>query len=45
MANRKSKDLMMVTIEKAIDLYLSTLATEGKSPRYIDWLKTRLVFQ
>lgn len=34
----------MVSLEKAIDLYLSTLATEGKSPRYIDWLKTRLRF-
>jgi site-specific recombinase XerD len=32
----------MISFDKASDLYLSTLATEGKSPRYIDWLKTRL---
>jgi site-specific recombinase XerD len=44
MANRKAKDLMIITIDRAIDLYLSTLETEGKSPRYIDWLKTRLRF-
>lgn len=35
---------MMVSLDKSIELYLSTLATEGKSPRYIDWLKTRLRF-
>lgn len=34
----------MVSLERAIELYLSTLASEGKSPRYIDWLKTRLKF-
>jgi site-specific recombinase XerD len=33
---------MMISIEKAFDLYLATLETEGKSPRYIDWLKPRL---
>ena len=32
----------MISFDKASKLYLSTLATEGKSPRYIDWLKTRL---
>jgi len=32
----------MISFDKASELYLSTLATEGKSPRYIDWLKTRL---
>ena len=32
----------MVSIEKCIEMYLSTLETEGKSPRYIDWLKDRL---
>jgi site-specific recombinase XerD len=32
----------MVTLHKATNLYLSTLETEGKSPRYIDWLRTRL---
>jgi site-specific recombinase XerD len=44
MAVRKSKEMMMDTLERAIELYLSTLATEGKSPRYIDWLKTRLKY-
>jgi site-specific recombinase XerD len=44
MAVRKGKELMMVSLDRAIELYLSTLATEGKSPRYIDWLKTRLKF-
>ena len=32
----------MKSFDKASELFLSTLATEGKSPRYIDWLKTRL---
>jgi integrase/recombinase XerC/integrase/recombinase XerD len=44
MVARKSKELMMVSLERAIELYLSTLVTEGKSPRYIDWLNTRLGF-
>ena len=44
MAKRKARELLMVTLEKSIELYLSTLATEGKSPRYISWLKTRLRF-
>jgi site-specific recombinase XerD len=35
---------MMITLNKAIELYLATLETEGKSPRYIDWLRTRLRF-
>ena len=34
----------MITIDKAIELYLATLETEGKSPRYIDWLKPRLLY-
>jgi hypothetical protein len=34
----------MVSLYKGVELYLSTLATEGKSPRYIDWLNTRLRF-
>jgi site-specific recombinase XerD len=38
----KRKNFMTVSLDKGIDLYLSTLATEGKSPRYIDWLATRL---
>jgi hypothetical protein len=42
MMKNKARSFMMVTLEKSIELYLSTLATEGKSPRYIDWLKTRL---
>ena len=42
MTKNKVKDLMMISVEKAIDLYLATLVTEGKSPRYVDWLKSRL---
>lgn len=42
MANNRKKKLMMISFDKASELYLSTLATEGKSLRYIDWLKTRL---
>jgi site-specific recombinase XerD len=38
----KRKNFMTVSLDKGIELYLSTLATEGKSPRYIDWLATRL---
>ncbi len=41
MAIRKSK-VITITLEKGIQLYLSTLETEGKSPRYIDWLRERL---
>jgi site-specific recombinase XerD len=44
MAKTIKKDLMMISLRKGIELYLSTLATEGKSPRYIEWLKTRLIF-
>ncbi len=36
MAKTGKKELMMVSLDKGIELYLSTLATEGKSPRYID---------
>ncbi|HWQ04624.1 MAG TPA: tyrosine-type recombinase/integrase [Longilinea sp.] len=42
MSKSRTKDLMMITLDRSIDLYLATLVTEGKSPRYIDWLKTRL---
>jgi len=42
MNKRSKRDLMMITIQKATGLYLATLETEGKSPRYIDFLKTRL---
>jgi site-specific recombinase XerD len=38
----KVKGLMMISVEKAVELYLATLVTEGKSPRYIEWLKSRL---
>ncbi len=41
---KTKKDLMMISLDKGIELYLSTLETEGKSPRYIDWLNTRLRF-
>ena len=44
MVKTKKKDLMMITLDKAIELYLTTIETEGKSPRYIEWLKTRLRF-
>jgi hypothetical protein len=35
MGKTKKRDLMMITLQKATNLYLSTLETEGKSPRYI----------
>jgi site-specific recombinase XerD len=38
----KVNKYMTISLEKGIELYLSTLATEGKSPRYILWLKDRL---
>jgi hypothetical protein len=44
MSKTRAKDLMMITIDKAIELYLATLETEGKSPRYIGWLKPRLLY-
>jgi site-specific recombinase XerD len=44
MVKKNKRELMMVTLDKATDLYLATLETEGKSPRYIDWLRTRLRF-
>jgi site-specific recombinase XerD len=44
MVKRNKRDLMMITLQKATDFYLTTLETEGKSPRYIDWLRTRLKF-
>jgi len=42
MSKSRTKDLMMITIDRAFDLYIATLETEGKSPRFIDWLKPRL---
>ena len=44
MGKTTKRELMMIAIDKAIDLFLSTLETEGKSPRYVDWLKSRLRF-
>jgi site-specific recombinase XerD len=42
MSTTRTRDLMTITLEKAIEQYLITLGTEGKSPRYIGWLKERL---
>jgi len=42
MTAKRSSEFMRMSLEKAIEIYLATLATEGKSPRYIGWLKTRL---
>jgi site-specific recombinase XerD len=42
MTSKRIQELMMISLEKCIELYLSTLETEGKSPRYIGWLKDRL---
>jgi len=42
MTVKRSAEFMRMSLEKAIELYLATLTTEGKSPRYIDWLKDRL---
>lgn len=44
MVNKNKRDLMIITLDRASDLYLATYETESKSPRYIDWLKTRLRF-
>jgi site-specific recombinase XerD len=42
MTVKRNAEFMRMSLEKAIELYLATLATEGKSPSYIDWLKDRL---
>ena len=42
MISKRMQELMMVPIEKCIEMYLSTLETEGKSLRYIGWLRDRL---
>jgi hypothetical protein len=42
MGKTKVKDLMMLSVEKATQIYLATLATEGKSQSYITWLASRL---
>ena len=44
MMTKRIKELLMITLDRATGLYLATLETEGKSPRYIDWLRTRLRF-
>ena len=35
---------MAITLERCAQIDLSTLETEGKSPRYLDWLGTRLQY-
>jgi site-specific recombinase XerD len=40
MLQRKTNS--MQTIDQAVDNYLTTLTTEGKSPHYVDWLRQRL---
>ncbi len=42
MTTKRTKELITLTLENAIEQYLLTLATEGKNPRYIAWLKERL---
>jgi len=42
MCAKRSIEFLSMSIEKAIELYLATLATEGKSPRYLEWLRDRL---
>jgi hypothetical protein len=44
MVKKNKRELMMITLQKATDYYLSTLETEGKSPHYIDFLKTKLCY-
>ena len=44
MGKRTKRELMMITLQKATGLYLAIIGTEGKSPRYIDFLKTRLCY-
>ncbi|HUH98319.1 MAG TPA: hypothetical protein VLZ89_13225 [Anaerolineales bacterium] len=40
----RNSTLMTMTLEKVIQIYISTLETEGKSPRYLDWLRTRMQY-
>lgn len=40
----RNSTLMTMTLEKVIQIYISTLETEGKSPRYIDGLRIRLQY-
>jgi hypothetical protein len=42
MTTKRTKELITLTLENAIEQYLLTLATEAKNPRYITWLKERL---
>jgi hypothetical protein len=42
MTVKRNAEFMRMSLEKAIELCLAPLATEGKSPSYIDWLKDRL---
>jgi hypothetical protein len=43
MSTTRTRDLMTITLEKAIEQYLITLGTEGKSPRYLGWSVHRLL--
>ncbi len=40
MVKTNKRDLLMITLDKAVELYLATLETEGES--HGKWLKTRL---
>ena len=42
MVRNSTREFMMISLNKATDLYLSAQLTEGKSPRDVDFLKTRL---
>jgi hypothetical protein len=44
MARKNKQELLMISLEKGVELYLATMATEGKNPAYIGWLETRLRF-
>ena len=39
MTRKGKQQYMMIALEQATDLYLFTLATEGKSPNYISCLR------
>jgi hypothetical protein len=42
MGKTKARDLMMLSVEKAAQINLATLVTEGKSQSDITWLGSRL---
>ncbi len=41
MAKTNKKDLMVISLDKGVKLYLSTFAMEGKSAHCINWLNTQ----